>query len=163
MNRFRSLAAVFALATSYSFAVAAEEKLNVFGTEIIVKVDGSKTGGTMTVVESVVPPASGPPRHVHSREDETFYVISGRFKLAHGEHEMEAGPGQVIFMPRNVTHTYKNISGEPARLLVTITPAGFEGFFREVSKRQLSPPKDMKEINAVAEKYGLKFVGPPLQ
>ena len=163
MNRLSSFSLVVALATSFSFPVAAEEKLNVFGTEIIVKVDGSKTDGRMTVVESIVPPGSGPPRHVHSREDEMFYVISGQFKLAHGEHGMEVGPGQVVFLPRNEPHTYKNISSQAARLLVTITPAGFEGFFREVSQRKLSPPNDMQEINAVAEKYGLKFVGPPLQ
>ncbi len=163
MRTGRAFAAVVALTASFPFALAAEEKLNVFGTEMIVKVDGSKTGGAMTVVESVVPPGSGPPRHVHSREDEMFYVISGRFKMAHGEHEMEVGPGQVIFLPRKEAHTYKNVSNEPARLLVTITPAGFEGFFRKVSERKLSPPKDMQEINAVAEKYGLRFVGPPLQ
>lgn len=142
--------------------LAAEEKLNVFGTEIIVKTDGSKTGGLVTVVEATVAPGSGPPLHVHSREDETFYILSGRFKLAHDEDGMEVGPGQVVFLPRNEAHTYKNIGSEPGKLLVTITPAGFEGFFREVSDRELSPEKDMEEINAVAEKYGLTFVGPPL-
>jgi quercetin dioxygenase-like cupin family protein len=162
MRKLSSFAAVVALATSLSSALASEERLDVFGTEIVVKVDGSKTGEAMTVVESTVAPGSGPPRHIHSREDEMFYVVSGRFKLAHKEHEMEVGPGEVIFLPRHEAHTYKNISNEPAKLLVTITPAGFEGFFREVSKRKLSPSKDMQEINAVAEQYGLKFVGPPL-
>ncbi len=163
MNRLSSFSLGVALATSFSFSVAAEEKLNVFGTEIIVKVDGSKTAGALTVVESIVPPGSGPPRHVHSREDEMFYVISGQFKLAHAEHGMEVGPGQVVFLRRNEPHTYKNISNQAARLLVTITRAGFEGFLREVSQRKLSPPNDMQEINAVAEKYGLRFVGPPLE
>jgi hypothetical protein len=60
MNRLSSFSLGVALATSFSFSVAAEEKLNVFGTEIIVKVDGSKTGGAMTVVESIVPPGERP-------------------------------------------------------------------------------------------------------
>ena len=163
MNNLSSFATVVALATSLSSPLAAEEKLDVFGTEIVVKVDGSKTGGAMTVVEATVPSGSGPPRHVHSREDEMFYVMSGRFKIAHKDHDMEVGSGEVVFLSRNETHTFKNVSSQPAKLLITITPAGFEGFFRDVSQRKLSPPKDMQEINAVAEQYGLKFVGPPLQ
>ena len=72
----------------------------------------------------------------------------------HGGHD-------VAFMPRNVPHTYQNTGNGTGRLLVTITPAGFEGFFREASRRQLTPPKDMAEINALAAQYGLSFVGPP--
>lgn len=163
MARMLTYVGAALVATGLSIAAAAGEKLNVFGTEMVVKTDGSKTGGAMTVVETTVPPGSGPPRHVHSREDEMFYIISGRFKLLHGNHELEVGPGEVIYLPRNETHTYRNIGSEPGKVLVTITPAGFEGFFREVSERKLMPPKDMQDITAVADKYGLKFTGPPLQ
>jgi mannose-6-phosphate isomerase-like protein (cupin superfamily) len=163
MTRMLTCFGAVLLASGLSVAVGAEEKLNVFGTEMIVKTDGSKTGGAMTVVETTVPAGSGPPRHVHSREDEMFYIVSGRFKLLHGSHEMEVGPGEVIFLPRDETHTYRNVGSEPGKLLVTITPAGFEGFFREVSERRLTPPQDMEAITALADKYGLKFTGPPLQ
>jgi quercetin dioxygenase-like cupin family protein len=150
---------VIACFTGHAWAMEQPEKLNVFGTDIILKADGKITGGTHSVAEAVVQPGSGPPKHVHTREDETFYVLEGTFW--HGDHTMEVRQGDVAFMPRNEAHTYQNIGSATGRLLVTITPAGFEGFFREASKRKLTPPNDMAEINALAAQCGLSFVGPP--
>ena len=161
MTRLLLFPAAFAMMVSAAPLAAAEEKLNVLGTDIVIKVDGKATNGALAVVEATVKPGDGPPRHVHSKEDETFYVLEGQFRVWHGDHMMEAGPGMTVFMPRNMQHTYQNSGTGPGRLLVTITPAGFEGFFREVSKRGLSAPKDMQELNAVAKEYGLQFVGPP--
>ena len=161
MCKHLAFAAMAAFCTMQTAAAEAPERLNVFGTEMTVKVDGAKTGGSLAVVEATVPPGSGPPKHVHSKEDETFYVVEGQFRLWHGDKTMDIGPGAVAFMPRNHPHTYQNVGSSPGRLLVTITPAGFEGFFREASKRALSPATDMQGINALAEQYGLKFVGPP--
>lgn len=137
------------------------EKLRVLGLDMTIKIDGQKTGGAMTVLDTIVPPGGGPPMHIHSREDELFYVIEGRFKFWHGDHAMEIDPGGVVFLPRNGRHTYQNVGTSPGRLLTIITPAGFEGFFREVAKRDLSVPKDIKELNVVANEYGLQFLGPP--
>jgi quercetin dioxygenase-like cupin family protein len=133
----------------------------VLGSEITVKTDGAKTGGALTVVETIVPPAYGPPKHVHAKEDETFYILEGQFRLWRGDETLELVSGDVAFLPRNLPHTYQNVGSSPGRLLVMITPSGFEGFFREVSQRGLSAPRDMSEINAVADQYSLKFVGPP--
>ncbi len=145
-----------------SFSKAEEpEKLDVLGIQMTIKSDARKTGGVMALIESVVPPGVGPPMHVHSREDELFYVLEGRFKFWHGDHALEVEAGGVVFLHRNGRHTYQNIGASPGRLLTVITPAGFEGFFREVAKRRLSAPKDMKELSALAAEYGLQFVGPP--
>ena len=161
MTRLLLSTAAFAMMVSAAPLGAAEEKLNVLGTDIVIKVDGKATNGALAVVEATVKPGDGPPRHVHSKEDETFYVLEGQFRVWHGDHMMEAGPGTTVFMLRNNQHTYENSGTGPGRLLVTITPAGFEGFFREVSKRGLSAPKDMQQLDAVAKEYGLQFVGPP--
>ncbi len=143
-------------------AVAQEtEKLNVLGTEMVIKADGESTGGAMAVVEATVPAKQGPPLHIHSREDELFYVIDGQFRIWHGDENMEVSSGEVAFLPRNMRHSYQNIGDGAGRLLVTITPAGFEGFFRKVSERNLSAPEDMEELQALAKEYGLEFLGPP--
>ena len=137
------------------------EKLNVLGTEMVIKADGESTGGAMAVVEATVPAKHGPPLHIHSREDELFYVIDGQFRIWHGDEEMKVSSGEVAFLPRNMRHSYQNIGDEPGRLLVTITPAGFEGFFRAVSEQKLSAPDDMEELQTLAKEYGLEFLGPP--
>ena len=144
-----------------SSAAIAQEKLNVLGIEMTIKLDAEKTGGAMAVIESVVPPGGGPPMHIHSREDELFYVLEGRFKLWHGDMVLDVGAGDVAYLKRDGRHTYQNVGTAPGRLLTVITPAGFENFFREVAKRRLSAPKDMAELNALAGEYGLQFVGPP--
>ncbi|HEX2134895.1 MAG TPA: cupin domain-containing protein [Microvirga sp.] len=158
-----ALAAVAAFLVSGPALGQELEKLNVFGTEMAVKTDGSRTGGSAAAVEATVKPGSGPPKHVHSREDEIFYIIEGRFRLWRGEETLDVGEGAVAFLPRNVPHTYQNIGNTPGRLLVVITPAGLEGFFREASQRGLAPERDMTDIAALAGRYGLTFVGPPPQ
>ena len=41
---------------------------------------GEETGGQYALLEAVVLPGGGPPPHIHSREDETFYVQEGEAK-----------------------------------------------------------------------------------
>ena len=143
-------------------ALAVEtEKLNVLGTEMVIKADGESTGGAMAVVEATVPENHGPPLHIHSREDEMVYVIDGQFRIWHWDDQMEVSSGDVAFLPRNMRHSYQNIGSEAGRLLVAITPSGFEGFFLKGSERNLSAPKDMEELQALAKEYGLEFLGPP--
>lgn len=157
----RDMGAVFLIAWMTGFASpganAEAERLNVLGIEITIKTDGQKTGGAMALVEAVVPPGGGPPLHIHSREDELFYVLEGKFKFWHGETEMVLDAGDSTFLHRNGRHTYQNVGATPGRLLTVISPAGFEDFFREVSKRRLSAPKDMNELNALASTYGLNL------
>jgi len=149
------------LGLPHASSAAEPEKLNVLGTEMILKIDSHKTGGVMSVVESVVQPGSGPPKHVHTREDELFYVLQGTFKIWRGDDILEVGEGAVAFLPRDVPHTYQNIGESPGRLLAIITPGGFDGFFREVSSKNLSAPRDMEELTKIAGQFGLQFLGPP--
>ena len=158
--RIAFIAALWLTALSTPAAIA-QEKLTVLGIEMAIKLDSEKTGGAMAVIESVVQPGGGPPLHIHSKEDELFYVLEGRFKLWHGDMVMDVGPGDVAYLKRDGRHTYQNVGPAPGRLLTVITPAGFEGFFRAVAKRGLSAPKDMAELNTLAGEYGVQFVGPP--
>jgi len=136
----------------------------VFGELYTFKVTAAETGGTLAVVETMTFPQNGPPLHTHSREDESFYVLEGRFQFTLGEQTFEVGPGGFVFAPRGIQHGYRNISALPARKLVTITPGGFENFLREVGERATqrvaAPPHRSGIIEkgiALAAKYGLKI------
>lgn len=121
-----------------------------------------ESGGAMSVVDSVSPPNSGPPRHVHHDADETFVILSGDVLFWLEGDEFTRGPGQTIFVPRGKQHTFRIVSSAPARHLVILTPGGFEGFFSEMSAKNYRIPEDMPAIAECAARYQLSFTGPPL-
>ena len=97
---------------------------------IHIRVRSEDTGGAFGLVEQVVPAGfPGPALHVHPEFEETFYVLQGQIAMRVGQEAHEAGPGTVAVVPRGTPHTFANPSGEPARLLVLVTPGGFERYF----------------------------------
>lgn len=135
---------------------------------MVVKATAATTNGGYGLVESLVPPGSSPPLHIHEREDETFYVLEGALRVRCGDDIYDAPQGSYIFLPRGVPHTFRVESATPARLLTLITPGGGEGVFvdggRPAERPTLPPPgaPDLKRLQEVALGYGAIFVGPPL-
>src|SRR5262249_57765711 len=83
--------------------------------------------------ESASTPARGPPLHVHTREDETVYILEGEFRWKLGEERSVSGPGSFVFIPRGLPHTWQCLGDEPGKMLITFAPAGMEGFFESLS------------------------------
>ena len=73
-----------------------------------------------------------------------------------------AGPGESVFIPRGIEHTFKVVGDEPSRHLVILTPGGFEGFFADMAAGQCRIPEDMPAIEESARRHNLTFTGPPL-
>ena len=119
--------------------------------------------GTMSIVDSWSPAGSGPPRHIHYDEDETFVILTGTCRVWIAGQDRIAGPGETVFIPRGTEHTFKVTGDAPSRHLVILTPGGFEGFFAEMARGQFSLPEDMAKIEAAAARYNLAFTGPPLE
>jgi quercetin dioxygenase-like cupin family protein len=141
-------------------APGAGKSVSVIGNAITIKVHGRDTGGALCVVESVDAPGDGPPPHIHQREDETFHVLEGEYEFTCDGKRLLAKKGTTIFTPRALAHSYKNIGSTPGRLLLAITPAGFEGFFEEVGA--MSPEQqEIPKVIAIGRKYGLEFLPPP--
>jgi mannose-6-phosphate isomerase-like protein (cupin superfamily) len=111
------------------------------------------------LVEHPMPPmALAAPLHRHTREDEYSYVLFGRMGAMLGDEVVEAGPGDLVFKPRNQWHTFWNAGDEPASILEIIAPAGFEEFFRKLS-RAGGAGKDVgpEQLVELAAQYGLEF------
>jgi quercetin dioxygenase-like cupin family protein len=120
------------------------------------------TGGKMSITDSVSPAGSGPPRHIHHREDETFFILSGDCEFWMAGSSKIIGEGRTMFIPRGVEHTFKVTSDCPCRHLIILTPGGFEGFFTEMARGQFQIPADMNRIVEIAARFNLTFTGPPL-
>lgn len=132
---------------------------------------GEDTHGQFALIELAGRKGNVPPPHIHHWEDEIFYVLEGELAVSVGDRTMRAVPGTMVFLPRNVQHSF-TIESEQARMLVLLTPAGFEGWFREFSvpAPAMTLPTatevaygDVQRMLEVAPHYGLEFVLPERQ
>jgi mannose-6-phosphate isomerase-like protein (cupin superfamily) len=127
----------------------------------------SETHTALAVVEIIAFPQNGPPPHIHHREDESFYVLDGSFSVLVGDQWFEAPTGAFVYIPKDTLHTYKNIGAKPGRLLVMLTPGGFENLWREIGepgKQDSAPPAPpagiIEKLIAFAPKYHLEIPPP---
>jgi quercetin dioxygenase-like cupin family protein len=114
-----------------------------------VKASRVSTAGAMTVIES--DSAGGAPRHVHTREDECFYVLDGTITVECGDDAWELGRGAFVFLPREVPHAW-DVVGERARVLIMTAPAGLEEFLRELHEPEGPGPAE------IARRHGIEFL-----
>ena len=132
------------------------------GDLVTVKADTRKTNGSLTVVELVIGPKSGPALHSHLREDELWYVIEGDFRFKAGDTMLRESTGGMAFGPRGTPHCFQNIGDASGRLLVITTPSGLERFFEQFA--ELPPgPMDPEKLAAVGHANWVEFVGPPVE
>jgi mannose-6-phosphate isomerase-like protein (cupin superfamily) len=114
-----------------------------------VKASVASTSGGFTMIESST--AGGAPWHVHSREDEYFYVVEGEITVWCGKETFHAGPRSFVFLPRGTPHAWDVKSAGKATVLMMTVPAMLEEFLREFHAAK----PDHRD--AVAQKYGLTF------
>lgn len=131
-------------------------------------ITGEETGGAYFMADISVAPGGGTPPHIHHREDESFHLLEGTLTIQVGGNTMTASPGDFVYLPRGIAHSFKNTSDVPAKALVLVAPAGLEGFFAEVfdpaADRSAAPPAPGKELIAralaAAPRYGLELLPP---
>ena len=120
--------------------------------------DGEDAGGDFSLVEHPLSPrALAAPLHRHTREDEYSFVLEGRMGGLLGDEVVEAGPGDLVFKPRNEWHTFWNAGEEPCRILEIIAPAGFEHFFKGLVDLGGALDADPDELAALNARYGLEM------
>ncbi|WP_406356891.1 cupin domain-containing protein [Streptomyces sp. NBC_01635] len=120
-----------------------------------VKVTGEETDGALAFMDGTVEPGHGNVPHVHSKEDEAFYVLSGEFEFLNGAERFTAGPEDFVYIPKGTRHGFRNPSREPARLLVFYTPAGPESFFLAHGETDRAPePWPDEKFNEMVDILG---------
>jgi quercetin dioxygenase-like cupin family protein len=125
------------------------EVLSIAGGQYRILISGEETGGNYAVIEMSVPPGGGPNPHAHPDMQEMFYVVEGEVEFRTDSGKTRTGKGGFINIPLGGgVHAFKNISGQPAKLLCTVVPSGLEMMFKEVSKA--SGPDELK---AIIDKY----------
>jgi mannose-6-phosphate isomerase-like protein (cupin superfamily) len=129
----------------------------VFGdVTVLVRASAETTGGAFTVIEEL-PPMVDTPLHVHAKEEEMFYVLEGEHIVQCGDQEFNLGPGGVVFLPRGIPHSQRRVVPGEGRLLVLTSPAGFEGFFRELAEADRAGELGPDAYAAASKRYGITW------
>jgi mannose-6-phosphate isomerase-like protein (cupin superfamily) len=133
---------------------------NVLGAPYRFLVTSAETGGAFALLESIAPPQSIVPLHLHTREDETFFMLEGTLEIQCGDSTVPVSKNSTAFLPRNVPHAYRNTSNLSAKYLIFITPGGFEKCLQEFAQLPAAQPPTLETLAAIGNKYGLQFVPP---
>lgn len=136
------------------------------GSLTVHKLVGSRTRGGLDIVDHRIPAGYAPPPHVHTGQDEVFYILDGQFEVRCGDEHWQAGPGSLVFLPRQVPHGFSVSAAGPGRTLLINAPAGFADVVTELGEhtRELVLPgpdaamPDPARITAVTEAHGIHGV-----
>jgi quercetin dioxygenase-like cupin family protein len=105
----------------------------------------------------------GPPKHVHSREEEGFYVIEGQVQFRAGHIDKLLTKDDFIALPKGIPHSWTNTTAGNARLITFTAGAGNEGFFLTLGASGVGPARPratlpLEEINARTRRYGVTYM-----
>jgi quercetin dioxygenase-like cupin family protein len=132
----------------------------------------AESGGALGVSLVTQPPGTATPLHVHTREAEAFYVLSGTLTYRAGEDSFSLAPGSFMFLPQGMPHAFRVTRSEPTQFLALTSPGGLMDLYDEVGVdawEHRLPGEDGQSMeveiakwNEVGPTYGLQVVGPPL-
>lgn len=113
-----------------------------------ILVFGRETGGRYGLMELTLSPRPGVAQaepvslgpHRHNDIEESFFVQSGRIRFLLGQDVFDLGAGDFVRVPPGTRHGLANAGDEPARLLVSFVPGGFEDLFVTHRSDQAIPP-----------------------
>jgi quercetin dioxygenase-like cupin family protein len=116
-----------------------------------VKASISSSGGKLTLIESHT--HGGAPLHLHTKEDEYFYVVEGEIIVKCNGEVFNAKKGAFIFLPRDIAHEWDVVGENGATVLMITVPAMLEDFLHKFHQ---AGSKEARE--SVAAAFGLKFL-----
>jgi quercetin dioxygenase-like cupin family protein len=152
---------------------AATDQLWFLNSLVEIRISGSEGQDSISVLEHHVHGGDSPPLHVHRTEDELFQILEGEFRVRVRDQEQRVGPGAILLAPKGVPHTYRAESAKGGRFLTVTARGDFENFVRALARPALRPelpppsgppsPEAMQALATVAGRFGIEFVGAPLE
>lgn len=138
------------------------------GALLLFKALGEETGGQFWALEGLADRNMAVPLHMHSLEEEIWYVLEGEITFTVGDQQWTGGPGTFAYIPRATPHTFQ-VRTERARWFGIGIPAGLDQWFLETGEpageMTLPPPTDgppdVAAIVASLERYGTTTLGAP--
>jgi len=151
--------------TNHGFMVEAgkdrfHEEANFLGSHFKCKVSTNDSREGMSVFDLTLIEKGGPPYHFHYTQDEWCYILEGEIVFKIGDDIFTAKPGDSVFAPRQIPHTFTKTSENLARMLVIYQPAGtMEEFYFQADE---VPNGTLRDFEKLYRQHGMEIVGPPL-
>jgi quercetin dioxygenase-like cupin family protein len=127
------------------------------GERFSIRIPAAATNGGYSVTEIVSSPSDSTPVHLHENEDEHILVLEGTARVLYGDRTFDAAAGTVVSLARGIPHAWGNPTDAPLRLVITSAPGGVEEVLRLIATSG-----DQLDLVALADKYGVRLIGPPL-
>ncbi len=131
------------------------------GLGITMKTDGKSTHDAYSLFEYTIPAQTdGPPPHLHTREDESFICLAGRLDVHLGGEDFTLEHGDYLYLPRDVTHAFRNPYDDESRVISVVSPAGLERYYQALA--DMPPgPKDISLMKKIMADFGIELQLPP--
>jgi quercetin dioxygenase-like cupin family protein len=134
--------------------------IKAFGLDMRVLLTTEATGGAISVLMGWHKPGEGPPDHVHFNQEEVFFVLEGRYELTVGAETRTAGPGSIVFIPRNVVHRFKNVGDTTACMLDWSLPGGQDHYFKAISELAAGDGFTGERVMEISKEFDTNFPAP---
>jgi quercetin dioxygenase-like cupin family protein len=139
--------------------ITPEQALSIkpFGLDMKVLLTTEATGGAISVIVGWHKPGEGPPDHVHFSQEEVFFILEGTYELTVGGQTATAGPGTIMFIPRNVVHRFKNVGDTMACMLDWSLPGGQDRYFKAISDLAAGDGFSGEKVMEINKKFDTTF------
>ncbi|MGH7920382.1 MAG: cupin domain-containing protein [Candidatus Dormibacteraceae bacterium] len=115
----------------------------------MILISQHQTEGRMGMIDDVIPAHhDGPPLHYDPRFDDGFYLVEGDLVFRVDDEVLELTAGQVALAPRGIPHTFANRTDRDARVVMFVTPGGFEQYFAEGAANARPPDQETVVVGA---------------
>jgi len=126
--------------------------------DLTCRVSSASTHGAYCAFEFATLPGEGVPLHVHTREDERYYILDGAFEIQCDGKVFTAESGAMAVLPRNIPHAFRNTGTMPARALTVFIPGGFDMFVKELNELSSADAADEDKRNVIRRKFGIRML-----
>lgn len=119
------------------------------------KIFAFETNGQFAMATCEVEPGAGPPLHMHTLEDEAFFVLDGEVEITIGDEVMIVKAGSTVFAPRGIKHRFRGHGDRNAKMVMFVTGSNFEKFYARYEEEMNRPEPDMAKIMQISAEHGL--------
>jgi len=132
-----------------------------FGLDMDVLLTTEATGGATSVIVAWHKPGEGPPNHMHFKQEEILFIIEGLYEVTVGDETAKAGPGSIVFIPRNIVHRFKNVGGITGRMLGWSLPGGQDHYLKAISELTAGGGFTSEKVVEISKTFDTHFPAEP--